>query len=168
MFHKTHPLSPLSRKLPRSSLFPKAAQAEVMIPQTGNVPNNIEQRYRFRTATSITFCPVFFDDNSLPNIDVLVGQPNSAELTLDKLYCRERVMVHEYMHIPWVKNMNPDIDPSTYLEAAQTVAIQALGTTKSTPDCYAWYAVYSYFNNDHNGCGSDVWPPGVQKPVVVG
>lgn len=27
-----------------------------------------------------------------------------------------------------------------------------------------WLALYAYFNNNNQGCGSDVWPPGEAKP----
>ena len=90
-----------------------------------------------------------------------------ADLTLDKVDCRERVMLHEYMHLPWVRNMNPSRDTVGWLAVAQRVSVNAWNVFSALPDCYAMYALYSYFNNDFQGCGTDIWPPNVEKPVKI-
>lgn len=89
------------------------------------------------------------------------------EPSLDKVDCRERVMLHEYLHLPWTKNMNPVVDYVGYANAVGAAAIVPWGSVRALPDCYAWYALYSAYNNDHQGCGRDIWPLNVEKPVAA-
>lgn len=55
-------------------------------------------------------------------------------------------------------------DYTGFFEAAR-VGKMGIMYTKQTPDCYAWYALYSYFNNENGGC-RDVWPKGVKKQTT--
>ena len=63
--------------------------------------------------------------------------------------------------------MKPDPDYVGYYDAATVAATLGWTTNSGMPDCYAWYALYSYLNNDHAGCGDDAWPLGVNKPVGI-
>lgn len=55
-------------------------------------------------------------------------------------------------------------DATGYVNAAKVGAGNKM-YTRMMPDCYAWYAIYSYFNNENGGCG-DVWPKGVRRPTT--
>jgi hypothetical protein len=57
---------------------------------------------------------VFFKD--FPNIDAVVG---SGEHTLDKVDCAERILLHEYMHLPWIRDMPGSPDYIGYKDAAE-------------------------------------------------
>jgi hypothetical protein len=142
------------------------AQAVTHTPQHGDT-TNIEHKYSFSKSSSITFCPVFFDDNQFPNLEDIIGHQNTEDLTLDKVNCRERILLHEYMHLPWVDNLHPDLDHIGYANVARHTSFETKWETiASLPDAFAWYAVYSYFNNVGGGC-RDAWPPGETRPVVI-
>lgn len=116
--------------------------------------------YRFEKASSITFCPPFFDDTQFPN---RVNLPQ-GDLALDQVDCGERIILHEYMHLPFTRNMNPSQDKIGYVDAASVAATLPWTSTRSMPDCYAWYALYANFNQ---GCKRDAWPGSVEKPVKL-
>ncbi|TKA21851.1 hypothetical protein B0A50_08520 [Salinomyces thailandicus] len=125
-----------------SSTGSTAAQTKNTVPQ-GDTDTAIEKRYREEVSllagSSITFCPDFFDDTKLPNIYSI-----------------------------WTNGqLKPDLnnDPIGYLNAASAAAKLRWDELKVTPDCYAWYALYSAYNNEYEGCGNDIWPDGVRKPV---
>jgi hypothetical protein len=143
----------------------KNAHAITHVPQTAE-SDFIEPKYRFTKSSSITFCPAFFDDNQFPNLETIIGQHGTQGLTLDKVECAERVLLHEYMHLGWIDNLNPDKDDIGYQKVAQrTQWARSFKEIVSLPDVFAWYALYSYFNNVDGGCG-DAWPLGEAKPVV--
>jgi hypothetical protein len=136
-----------------------------LIPQHTS-SRNIEQRYSFTKSTIITFCPAFFDDNQFPNLEDVIGQ-HGTDLTLNEVDCAERIMLHEYMHIKWVDNLDPrPFDYIGYAKVAEhTKNAPSWKQIASMPDAFAWYALYSYFNNVNGGCG-DAWPLGEKKPSV--
>lgn len=138
-----------------------AAQAIATGPYEYRFKPTIEPKYSFELSSSVTFCPKFFDNNAFPNIDVLVG---SDEQTLDKLDCAERVLLHEFMHLPWIRNMPGEPDYTGYWEVADFARRSGWAPIKGNPDNYAWLAIYAYFNNNNKGCGADVWPSGEDKP----
>ena len=112
-----------------------AAQAIATTPYepTKYLPT-IEPRYSFETSSSITFCPKFFEDSEFPNVDVHAG---SNEQTLDRIDCAERILLHEYMHLPWIRNMpgNPDKpDVIGYFESAEYAKKAGWGNIKVNPD----------------------------------
>ncbi|KAK3700116.1 hypothetical protein LTR37_016119 [Vermiconidia calcicola] len=76
----------------------------------------IEPKYSFQTSSSITFCPVFFDDTKFPNLAAV--EDDAARPYLDKMDCRERILLHEYMHLPWTRSMR--------------------GKTRTAPDEIGW------------------------------
>lgn len=135
----------------------------------GAEDTEIEEKYSFQTSSSITFCPSFFDDNKFPTIDVIIGNHDSQQLTLDQVDCAERIMLHEYMHLAWVKDLVPvGEDYIGYLKVAENAKNnQAWDPIANLPDAYAWYALYSYFNNAEGGCARDAWPAGQDKFVIV-
>ncbi|KAF3020993.1 hypothetical protein E8E14_010142 [Neopestalotiopsis sp. 37M] len=90
-----------------------ATQAQALIPYKPADGLLVEPKYAFEQSSSITFCPKFFTD--FPNIDGVVG---SGEYTLDKVDCLERILLHEYMHLPWVGDMPGDPDKIGYYNAA--------------------------------------------------
>lgn len=90
----------------------------------------IEGQYSFETSSSITFCPAFFDDDAFPNIQTVI---ESGEHTLDKVECAERVLLHEYMHLPWIRNMPGSPDYIGYKKAAE-YAKKGWGGSKVNPD----------------------------------
>ncbi|KPM36219.1 hypothetical protein AK830_g10358 [Neonectria ditissima] len=125
----------------------------------------IEPKYSFEQSSSITFCPAFFNNLEFPTIDAVVG---SGQHTLDKVDCAERILMHEYMHLPWIRNMpghsarSPD--HIGYFKVADYARAAGWGPIKVNPDNYTWLALYAYFNNNNEGCGTDVWPSGEAKP----
>ncbi|KAI1127399.1 hypothetical protein F5Y10DRAFT_242969 [Nemania abortiva] len=130
-------------------------------PHSVGDPGHIEPKYRFETATSITFCPAFFADDQFPNIDAVVG---SGKHTLDQVECAERVLIHEYMHVPWIRDMPGIPDYTGYYNAANYAKRYPWNAFSANPDNYAWLVLYAYFNNNNVGCGADVWPQGQDKP----
>jgi hypothetical protein len=144
----------------------KENQALTHIPQ-GADDREIEQKYSFSKSSSITFCPAFFDDDQFPNLEDIIGHQGTDVHTLDKVNCRERILLQEYMHLPWVGDLTPKPDEIGYARIAQNTNNQRTwGAIASQPDAFAWYALYSYFNNVDGGCG-DAWPSGETKPVVI-
>lgn len=125
--------------------------------------------YHFETATSITFCPPFFDKPRIGDIVKAGSGTDDANWKLDKIDCRERIIMHEYFHVPWVRDMAPGdgFDQIGYLAAAQAAQKYSWLISKQVPDCYAWYTLYGHFNNIAKGCGDDVWPKGVKKPTII-
>ncbi|KAL9621478.1 MAG: hypothetical protein Q9160_004121 [Pyrenula sp. 1 TL-2023] len=77
---------------------------------TNNAANHdvIENKYSFEKSASIVFCPPFFDDRRFPNIWA-VASSNDAK-TLDKVDCRERIMLHEWLHLKFTRNIDTRID----------------------------------------------------------
>jgi hypothetical protein len=143
------------------------AQAITHVPQDAD-GGNIEQKYSFTKSSSITFCPAFFDDFEFPNLeDVIAIHETNALLTLDQVDCAERILLHEYMHLPWVDNLVPDVDYIGYAKVAQHSSTGSWQQVASLPDAFAWYALYSYFNNNAGGCARDAWPSGEKKPIVI-
>jgi hypothetical protein len=144
-----------------------AAQAIALVPHDPAGPY-IEQKYRFTRSSSITFCPAFFDDSQIPNI-YSVWTNSETTTDLNNVDCRERILIHEYLHLLWTRDMRPKdkMDYIGHLIAASGAAKLTWGDLKQTPDCYAWYALYSAYNNEHSGCGADIWPAGVKKPVAI-
>ncbi|KAI1373270.1 hypothetical protein F4677DRAFT_448600 [Hypoxylon crocopeplum] len=132
-----------------------AAQAIATLPYDTKFKSTIEPRYSFEKSSSITFCPAFFNNDTFPNIDVVAGFGGH---TLDKVDCAERVLLHEYMHLQWIRNMPGSPDYIGYFKAADYARVGGWGFIKVNPDNYAWLALYAYFNNNNQGCGSDVWP----------
>jgi hypothetical protein len=61
----------------------------------------------------------------------------------------------------------PNVDYIGYAKVAQhSSTAGSWQQVASLPDAFAWYALYSYFNNVAGGCG-DAWPPGEKKPIVI-
>lgn len=142
------------------------AQAITHVPQDVD-GGNIEQKYSFTKSSSITFCPAFFDDIEFPNLEDVIAIHQTDVLTLDQVDCAERILLHEYMHLPWVDNLVPNVDYIGYAKVAQhSSTAGSWQQVASLPDAFAWYALYSYFNNVAGGCG-DAWPPGEKKPIVI-
>ncbi|KAF2759135.1 hypothetical protein EJ05DRAFT_509995 [Pseudovirgaria hyperparasitica] len=143
-------------------------QAFTLGPYDPKYEPTIDIKWSFETSSSITFCPPFFDDSKFPNIADRVGLPQDQQ-TLDKVDNRERILLHEYTHLPWVRNLNPgaNLDFIGYQNAAQVMAKSGWGQAKKTPDNYAWLTVYAYFNNDAGGCLDDAWPKGEDKPCKL-
>ncbi|PGH10716.1 hypothetical protein AJ79_05307 [Helicocarpus griseus UAMH5409] len=137
-------------------------------PTAGN-HGPIEAKYSFDYSASIVFCPVFFDDEKFPNAYTLVNR-KSDEATLKDLDCRESIMLHELLHLKFTRNISADMDDIGFEKAAK-VAGKGTGarrkadwsSAKRNCDNYAWYAIYSFWNNPVAGCG-DVWPSDVKKP----
>lgn len=77
--------------------------------------------------------------------------------------------MHEYFHVPWVRDMAPGAvnDQIGYLAAAQAIQKYLGATSKQVPDCYAWYTLYGHFSDIAKGCGNDVWPKGIKKLTVI-
>ena len=149
-----------------SSSETPGTQALVLTPQAvGSDKEHIERKYRFSTATSITFCPPFFDDTKYPNLVSILDNTAAKDLTLNNADCRERVMMHEYMHLEWIRDLEPPVDYTGYVDAASVAALKPWGTAQNVPETYAWYAVYSFLNNMQEGCAKDAWPQEVKKPV---
>jgi hypothetical protein len=140
-------------------------QAISHVPQDAN-SLNIEPKYSFTKSSSITFCPAFFDDTDFPTLENIIGYHNTQVLTLDQVDCAERILMHEYLHLPWVDDLVPADDKIGYLNAATHSSTGSWKKVASLPDAYAWYALYSYFNNVDGGCG-DAWPSGEKKPIVI-
>ncbi|KAM0690648.1 hypothetical protein Q7P36_009416 [Cladosporium allicinum] len=142
------------------------AQAITHVPQDAD-GGNIEQKYSFTKSSSITFCPAFFDDTDFLNLEDIIGFYNTQILPLDKVNCRERILLHEYMHLPWVDDLKPPNDKIGYLKVAVNAKEnREWAQIANQPDAFAWYALYSYFNNVEGGC-RDAWPPRQKKPVVI-
>lgn len=142
-------------------------QAISHIPQDAD-SRNIEQRYSFTKSSSITFCPAFFDDTEFPNLEDIIGFHGTEALTLDQVNCAERILLHEYMHLPWVDDLQPKPDYIGYARVAEHArSAPSWKRVASMPDAFAWYALYSYFNNVKGGCG-DAWPSdGEKKPIDI-
>ncbi|KAK8076729.1 hypothetical protein PG994_004001 [Apiospora phragmitis] len=86
----------------------------------------------FEKSSSITFCPKFFDNHEFPNIDALAGL---NEPTLDKVDCAERILLHEFMHLYWIRNMpGGERDYTGYQDAAENAEKSKWGGAKKTPD----------------------------------
>lgn len=144
----------------------KNVQASTHVVQSAD-GTEIEPKYSFTRSSSITFCPAFFDDNQFPNLENIIGQHGTQVLTLDKVDCAERVLLHEYMHLESVKNLDPEDDYIGYVKAAENAKIApSWKAVAGLPDAYAWYSLYSYFNNVDGGCG-DAWPSGEKKPITI-
>lgn len=138
---------------------------------TNNAGNHgiIENKYSFEHSASIVFCPPFFDDEKFPNIFAVAG----ADLpkTLDHVDCRERIMLHEWLHLKFTRDISAQIDEIGFEKAAK-VAGKGSGSKRSADwasakvncDNYAWYAVYAFWNNNGGQCKQDAWPGGVTKP----
>lgn len=129
-----HPLSlPLRPSLP--DFNPRtgsgAAQAIATIPYDPKYAPTIEPKYSFEKSSSITFCPVFFNNDDFPNIDVVVG---FSDHTLDKVDCAERVLLHEYLHLGWIRNMPGKPDYIGYYDAADYAKKAGWGSIKVNPD----------------------------------
>lgn len=92
----------------------------------------VEPRYSFETSAAIIFCPVFFDDNKFPNLATV--ERDVATPTLDKVDCRERILLHEYMHLDWIRDMNGKPDEIGYDRAAKFAKQSGWGATKRNPD----------------------------------
>ncbi|KAM0713456.1 hypothetical protein Q7P37_010418 [Cladosporium fusiforme] len=104
----------------------------------------IEPKYSFTKSSSITFCPKFFDDTQFPNIKD-IGSHRKQDLTLDKVDCAERVLLHEYMHVAWVMDLDPPSgkDYTGYLLAAEHAQSAAsFKAIAGLPDAYAWNAEF--------------------------
>ncbi|XXH01315.1 hypothetical protein Hte_007672 [Hypoxylon texense] len=108
-----------------------AAQAIATIPYNPAYKPTIEPKYSFEKSSSITFCPVFFNNDAFPNIDVVAG---FGEHTLDKIDCAERVLLHEYMHLAWIRNMPGAPDYIGYFKAADFARVGKWGSIKGNPD----------------------------------
>jgi hypothetical protein len=130
----------------------------------------IEPQYDFDHSASMVFCPVFFDDEKFPNVDVIVGDADNSK-KLDQVDSRERIMIHEWLHLEFTSNfgINPD---EIGFEKAAKVAGKGSGSSRKADwsnaskncDTYAWYALYSYWNNNGGECKQDAWPTSVKKP----
>jgi hypothetical protein len=100
-------------------------------------------------------------------LEDIIGYHGTEALTLDQVNCTERILLHEYMHLPWVDSLPGAPDTIGYVEAAKhTKEGRRWDEIADLPDAFAWYALYSYFNNVDGGCG-DAWPPRQKKPVVI-
>jgi hypothetical protein len=100
-------------------------------------------------------------------LEDIIGYHGTEALTLDQVNCAERILLHEYMHLPWVDNLPGAPDTIGYVEVAKhTKEGRRWDEIADLPDAFAWYALYSYFNNVDGGCG-DAWPPRQKKPVVI-
>jgi hypothetical protein len=97
----------------------------------------------------------------------IIGQHGTEVLTLDKVDCAERILLHEYMHLQWVDDLTPKTEEVGYARIAQNTRNQRTwAAIASQPDAFAWCALYSYFNNVNRGCG-DARPSEETKPVVI-
>lgn len=93
----------------------------------------IEPRYRFQNTASIVFCPLFFDDEKFPNIQVV--KDNVDEPYLSNVECSERIMLHEYMHLPWIRDMpGGKNDKIGFFDAADLASKWPWGTIRANPD----------------------------------
>jgi hypothetical protein len=101
-------------------------------PQDPKVVQAIEAKYSFQTASSITFCPLFFDDKAFPHLPPHGGDDKTKH-HLNELESAERVLLHEYMHLPWTRDMNPKADYIGYQNAAD-VAKNGWIQSKNMPD----------------------------------
>lgn len=108
-----------------------AAHAITTIPWDPKYLPTIEGRYSFEKSSSITFCPRFFDALAFPTLDAVVG---SDQHTLDKVECAERVLMHEYLHLSWVRNMPGTPDIIGYARSAQYAKQAGWGNLKANPD----------------------------------
>ncbi|EEP80522.1 predicted protein [Uncinocarpus reesii 1704] len=136
-----------------------------------NNPNNdqpIEAKYVYKHSSSIVFCPSFFDDMRFPNAFAIAGD-SGLEKTLDNVDCRERIMIHEWLHLKFTRDIGPKPDITGFEKAAKIAGKQSprkadWAAAKVNCDNYAWYALYAYWNNANTACGGDAWPKGVKKP----
>ncbi|KAM5451740.1 hypothetical protein MaudCBS49596_003567 [Microsporum audouinii] len=165
----------ISQKLTRTGLSrtgASAAQAIVNLPGDRGL-GGIEEKYVFSHSHSMVFCPVFFNDDMFPNIDALAGTTEEmVPRTLDHLDCRERIMIHEWLHLKFTRNIPSIPDEIGFERAAKVAGKKPPGrprkadwaNAKINCDNYAWYAIYAYWNNEAKGCGKDVWPAHIKKP----
>ncbi|KAK2767033.1 hypothetical protein FQN54_006351 [Arachnomyces sp. PD_36] len=130
----------------------------------------IEPKYDFDHSASIVFCPAFFDEEKFPNADVIAGD-NDNPKTLDRVDSRERIMIHEWLHLEFTSNLPSNPDEIGFEKSAK-VAGKGSGKSRKADwangskncDSYAWYALYAFWNNEGSECGRDAWPSGVKKP----
>lgn len=128
----------------------------------------IEPQYDFDHSASIVFCPLFFDDEKFPNSFAIAGDAGNSK-QLDEVDSRERIMVHEWLHLEFTSDIGSEPDEIGFERAAK---IAGKGSPRKADwanaskncDNYAWYAIYAYWNNNGGACKQDVWPEGVTKP----
>lgn len=83
-------------------------------------PLFFEKKYNLEHATTIIFCPPFFDDNKFPSIDVRIASGDGV--TLDKGDCFERILMHEMLHVKWVLDLPSSPDYIGYKDCADLAA----------------------------------------------
>ncbi|WEW59872.1 hypothetical protein PRK78_005353 [Emydomyces testavorans] len=127
----------------------------------------IESKYSFDHSASIVFCPAFFDRTRFPNMFMIAGV--DIPKTLDHVDCKERIMLHEWLHLKFTRDIGPSPDEIGFEKAAKVAGKSSprkadWANAKKNCDNYAWYALYAYWNNNGDACGQDAWPAGVRKP----
>jgi hypothetical protein len=57
-------------------------------------------------------------------LENIIGQHGTEVLTLDKVDCAERILLHEYMHLQWVDDLTPKPDEIGYPRIAENTRNQ--------------------------------------------
>ncbi|KAK6431290.1 hypothetical protein LTR95_012552 [Oleoguttula sp. CCFEE 5521] len=143
------------------------SQAQTFIAQ-GDERRFLEGKFRLTTSDMIVFCPPFFDDEKFPLLPDLPGyKTQPPTFTLDQVDCKERIMLHEYLHLDWSGKMHPDedMDDTGWLKISKEAASSLQWPEfRKKPDAWAWYALYSFFNNLDGDC-KDIWPKCTPRPT---
>ncbi|OQO02810.1 hypothetical protein B0A48_11093 [Cryoendolithus antarcticus] len=144
----------------------QAPEAQTFLAQSAT-DKNIEIKHRLSTASTIVFCPPFFDDTYAPTLNSILGsKPADYAFTLPEVNCKDRIMLHEYLHLKWTSDLFPGegYDDIGWEKIAISAKKLRIDDHLKKPDAYAWYALYSFFNN-YNGQCNDIWPKGVKRPT---
>lgn len=150
-----------TQHLVRCLMKPKMLRGTHARTNNANVHDQVEKKYSFEKSASIVFCPPFFNDKEFPNIWDIASKDGPK--TLDHVDCRERIMIHEWLHLKFTKDIGSQCEEIGFERAASVAGKKPSGkprqadwaTAKVNCDNYAWYTIYAYWNNNGGSCKQD-------------